>query len=172
MSKSDSAQILTKDALLEQLEIRSASESDLEQMIRIERKSFPTAWSPSTYRNELSNPIAVFLAAQLNGQTIGFSFSWIRPQGLHIMKLAVAPSYRKKRIASELMRKTFFIAQSRESEIAFLEVRKNNVPARLFYQHLGFKVWGTKKGYYTDTKEDALVLVAQLGDLDILEQIE
>lgn len=168
MSKSDSAETSNRNPI----EILIATESDLEQMMRIEKDSFPTAWEPSTYRKELSNPAAVFLTAHSGGKTIGFAFSWIRPQGLHIMKLAVDPVFRKNRIASLLMKKSFFIAINRKTEIAFLEVRKSNGPAQSFYKGLGFKVWGTKKGYYTDTQEDALVLVAMLDDLELSERIE
>ena len=39
-----------------------------------------------------------------------------------------------------------------------LEVRVNNIAAINLYKKLGFQEAGIRKGYYTDTGEDALIM--------------
>jgi ribosomal-protein-alanine N-acetyltransferase len=44
----------------------------------------------------------------------------------------------------------------------FLEVRESNVGALALYQRQGFRVAGSRRGYYRSPTEDALVLRADL----------
>jgi ribosomal-protein-alanine N-acetyltransferase len=48
---------------------------------------------------------------------------------------------------------------------ATLEVRGSNVGARRLYERLGFYVSGTRRNYYTNPVEDALILWAELEKL-------
>jgi ribosomal-protein-alanine N-acetyltransferase len=47
-------------------------------------------------------------------------------------------------------------------EQAYLEVRRSNTAALVLYTGFGFIQTGTRKGYYPDNKEDALILSLDL----------
>ena len=44
------------------------------------------------------------------------------------------------------------------NSIVTLEVRKSNLVAINLYQKLGFEIVGTRKNYYFDNREDALIM--------------
>ena len=76
----------------------------------------------------------------------------------HITNLAVHPEYRKKKIGERLIRFLLKLAVSRGIKRATLEVRPSNLAAQNLYKKFGFEVGGIKKGYYSDTGEDALIM--------------
>jgi ribosomal-protein-alanine N-acetyltransferase len=76
----------------------------------------------------------------------------------HIMNVAVDPRYRRRGIARCLLGELF----ARTSDTAMrgytLEVRVSNTGAIRLYEALGFTIRGRRHGYYTDNREDALVM--------------
>ena len=47
-------------------------------------------------------------------------------------------------------------------DIMTLEVRQSNYKAQGLYKKYGFEVIGTRKRYYSDNNEDALIMTKQL----------
>ncbi len=85
---------------------------------------------------------------------------------IHLLNLAVHPGHRKKGIAKRLLNEIISDAKRRKKPYVFLEVRKSNQQARLLYESMGFQHVSTWPKYYTDTREDADVMVKKLeGDL-------
>ena len=54
-------------------------------------------------------------------------------------------------------------ARKKGCKRACLEVRPSNRSARKMYENLGFRETDMRRGYYSDTGEDALVLTADLS---------
>jgi ribosomal-protein-alanine N-acetyltransferase len=77
---------------------------------------------------------------------------------LHILNLAGAPSYRRYGIARGLIKEAWRMARKQNCRTAWLEVRPSNTAALALYQSFGFTVVMTRKRYYSDTGEDALIL--------------
>ena len=76
----------------------------------------------------------------------------------HITNIAVAPEFRRKHIGEALLRKTIDVCYSNMVKYITLEVRVSNTPAIGLYEKYGFKSFGTRKGYYQDNNEDALIM--------------
>ncbi len=76
----------------------------------------------------------------------------------HVMNLAVAPEHRRKRIATSLLERLFELTAGEGRRGYTLEVRISNDVAIRLYEQAGFKARGIRRGYYTDNREDALIM--------------
>ena len=75
-----------------------------------------------------------------------------------ILDVAVAPEWRRRGLATWLLRFALAKAAREGARRAFLEVRRGNEPAIALYEKLGFRPGGMRRGYYSQPQEDALVL--------------
>ncbi len=139
---------------------RLASEADLDAVLEIEAESFTNPWTREMYRWELQNPAVchVYLARTPAGAAVGFCSFWLVFDEIHVNNVAVRPAYRRLGVGGTLMRHVLEAAHGLGARRATLEVRASNADALRFYQRLGFGVAGTRRHYYTNPVEDALIL--------------
>src|SRR6266480_4065088 len=76
----------------------------------------------------------------------------------HVMNVAVAAEHRRRGIATMLLERLFEATAGRGRRGYTLEVRVSNAGAVALYERLGFKPRGVRRGYYTDNREDALIM--------------
>jgi [ribosomal protein S18]-alanine N-acetyltransferase len=76
----------------------------------------------------------------------------------HIHNLAVRPDLRRRRLARWLLEQILDLVAREGASSVFLEVRRSNRAALALYGGLGFLEVGTRRGYYRQPVEDALVL--------------
>ena len=97
---------------------------------------------------------------------IAYMDYWLVQSELHLLSLAVHPDFRRlglgRIMIERIMEATRFVAGKRVK----LEVRKNNKAAQKLYTKLGFVVKKIKKGYYSDTGEDGLVMVRKVEPVE------
>jgi ribosomal-protein-alanine N-acetyltransferase len=136
--------------------IRSLGYSDLPQVMAIERRSFPTPWSLAMFVLELSKPSGVCLAAVDDGHLVGYLVCSRYADVWHLMNVAIDPPARRQGIATALLEEMF--ARTGADESFTLEVRPSNDPALALYERFGFRSTGTRRRYYRDTGEDAVVM--------------
>lgn len=98
---------------------------------------------------------------QDNLPLIGYAGGWIVDGDLQILKVGVAPEYRRQGIAKELIARLASDARDLGAQTASLEVRTSNVGAQAFYETLGLQLIGTRPGYYSD-HEDACIFQGPL----------
>ena len=142
------------------VELRRLEMRDLNAIERIERASYPTPWSRSMFASELAKPSSICLGAfdldtdELAGYLVISRYvdAW------HVMNVAVAPEHRRQGIATTLLERLFELTAGRGHRGYTLEVRVSNVGAVALYGRLGFKPRGVRRGYYTDNREDALIM--------------
>jgi ribosomal-protein-alanine N-acetyltransferase len=142
------------------IEIRRLSQRDLEAIDRIERRSYPTPWSRSMFASELSKPSSVSLGAYdpETGELIGYLVISRYVDAWHVMNVAVVPERRRQGIASALFDRLFEVTGNDGRRGYTLEVRISNKAAIKLYERLGFQSRGVRRGYYTDNREDALIM--------------
>ncbi len=150
----------------EKTTIRSLSLADLPQVIGIERRAFPTAWSPAMFALELSKPSTIALAAVLPGaprsrRLAGYLICSRYADVWHLMNVAVDAPLRRQGIAVALM--AAMIGRAGPEESFTLEVRPSNTAAITLYERFGFRRVGMRPGYYRDTGEDALIMWRTAG---------
>ena len=136
--------------------IRSLGYSDLPQVISIERRAFPTPWSLAMFVLELSKPSGVCLAAVQEGQLAGYLICSRYADVWHLMNIAVDPPARRQGVATALLEE--MITRAGEDASYTLEVRPSNGSAIALYERFGFRSAGTRRRYYQDTGEDALIM--------------
>jgi len=133
-------------------------EEDIDSVLEISSLSFSTPWSKDSYIQELTNPIARYLVAKIDNKIVGFVGTWIVLDESHITNIAVHPNYRKQGIGSSLLEAFLKYCKSQGCIAFTLEVRNSNKAARTLYEKYNFKQEGVRKGYYEDTKEDAIIM--------------
>jgi ribosomal-protein-alanine N-acetyltransferase len=145
------------------LTIRSLGYTDLPQVVAIERRAFPTPWSLSMFVLELSKPSSVCLAAvDPENRLVGYLVCSRYADVWHLMNIAVDLPARRHGIATALLDEMFERAGDDASYT--LEVRPSNAFAIALYERFGFRPAGTRRRYYQDTGEDALVMWRTRGE--------
>lgn len=148
------------------LKIGEYEEGDIDEIIRIERDSYPSPWSENLFRSEITSPISRLLVGRTTpagrGSVAGYIVYWRVDDEIHLHNIAVRRDMRRKGIASRLLVETIRCSRQEGARWITLEVRHSNLPAQRMYEKFGFTVRGIRPGYYTDTKEDALIMWADL----------
>jgi ribosomal-protein-alanine N-acetyltransferase len=83
---------------------------------------------------------------------------WVILDEAHVTTIAVDPLHRRQRIGERLLVALIDEAMKRGARWVTLEVRKSNLGAQTLYRKYGFKDIGIRKGYYSDNREDAIVM--------------
>ncbi len=141
--------------------IRPLTYADLPRVLAIERRSFPTAWSLSMFVLELSKPSGVCLAAVDGAELAGYLICARYAEAFHLMNVAVDPARRRQGIASTLL-DAMFERVGADASVT-LEARVSNTGAIKLYERYGFRTVGTRRRYYTDTGEDAIIMWRAIG---------
>ncbi len=143
------------------IDLRRLSLGDLAEIERIERAAYPTPWSRSMFAGELAKPSSISLGAfdaDAGDRLVGYLIISRYVDAWHIMNIAVAPAYRRRGIATQLLAELFRLTESDSRRGYTLEVRVSNTTAIALYERLGFQATGLRRGYYTDNREDALIM--------------
>ncbi len=132
--------------------------ADLDEVLIIERHSFPSAWSRGSYERELRSDNSHYFAARHRDQLVGYAGMWVVLDEAHITTLAVHPRRRRRGLGSRLLLLLIEQARRQGATRMTLEVRERNEAARSMYRKFGFRRKGVLRGYYGDTGEDGIVM--------------
>lgn len=140
--------------------IRRMTLSDAEQVHGIEKATFPYPWSLQSFQEEMTtNPVARYLVAEENGAILGFAGVHIILDEGHITNVAVVENRRGEGIGRLLFGGLMQYAANLGVRYMTLEVRVSNQKAIRLYERYGFLKVHTRKQYYEDNGEDALLMV-------------
>jgi ribosomal-protein-alanine N-acetyltransferase len=140
------------------IEIRPLELKDLSAIEEIERRSYPTPWSRSMFAGELTKVSSISLGAFEEERLIGYVIVSRYVDAWHVMNIAVHPQQRSRGVASALLERLFEATANDMRRGYTLEVRISNERAIRLYERYGFKRRGVRRGYYTDNREDALIM--------------
>ena len=115
------------------IELRRLVLGDLLDIEEIERRSYPTPWSRSMFAGELAKPSSICLGAfdvdGENGKLAGYLIVSRYVDAWHVMNVAVDPDHRGRGVATMLLERLFELTAD-----------------------------DARRGYYTDNREDALIM--------------
>ncbi|NTW70877.1 MAG: ribosomal protein S18-alanine N-acetyltransferase [Eubacteriaceae bacterium] len=137
------------------------TESDVEEIAKLEKLSFALPWTESMLWDELENPIAEYTVMKIDGKLAGYGGMWHILEEGHITNIAVSPDFRKSGFGKMLLDEMIRKAEAKEISSFTLEVRRSNTDAVDLYKRAGFIEAGVRKGYYTDNNEDAIIMWRQ-----------
>ena len=141
------------------LRLRRLELGDLDAIEQIERVSYPTPWSRSMFATELAKPSSLSLGAVDETEAlVGYLVLSRYVDAWHVMNVAVSPDWRRRGVATALLRRLLEDTRDDAERGYTLEVRVSNVGAIALYEQFGFRPKGVRKGYYTDNREDALIM--------------
>jgi [ribosomal protein S18]-alanine N-acetyltransferase len=154
--------------------IEPMQQGDVATVAAIERAVFTMPWSSSAFGYELrSNPLSHYFVARadtlkrgLDGQgqdpsIVGYGGFWMMLDEAHICTLGVRPDWRRCGVGELLLSSMIETAAGLSANVVTLEVRVSNMPAQSLYEKYGFMPAGIRKGYYSDNREDALIMTTE-----------
>ncbi len=145
---------------IQTITIRKMTPEDVDGVIKIEEFAYGDHhWSKESFLNEIKNDLAkYYVALTENGKLAGYAGCWHILEEAHITTIAIAPECRRKYIAQSLLKRIIDDCYIAKIKYITLEVRISNTAAINLYSKYGFSSFGTRKGYYQDNNEDALIM--------------
>jgi ribosomal-protein-alanine N-acetyltransferase len=138
--------------------IRRLTPADAPAIVAIENETFTLPWHPNVFLTMLAKREALCLGYLLEGRLIGYLIADMFVDVWHIMNLAVGAGRRRRHVASDLLARYFEITERESHRGHTLEVRVSNASAIELYRSYGFVATGVRRGYYSDNREDALIM--------------
>lgn len=132
---------------------------DIDAVLLVERAAFLTPWSRAAFESEIcNNELTHYLVICVEKQVIGYAGMWVIVDEAHVTNIAILPEYRGRGLGEKLLAALMEAAVNRGAARMTLEVRPSNYAAQKLYEKMGFCRAGVRKHYYTDTKEDAVIM--------------
>ncbi len=145
--------------------IRKATIEDVDAIAEVEKAAFPKgAWPRKAILAEFTeNELSEIYVDVEDGKIVAWLDFMITFNSATVMALGVLPEYRKRGIATSLMKKMEEVCRAQEETVEWitLEVRESNEEAIALYRKLGY-AYVTKKVAYYEDGEDALYLIRSL----------
>jgi len=142
--------------------IRKMTVEDVPAAHKLDVLSFTLPWPERSLRYEVSdNPAARCWSAIIDGRLVGMLILWMIVDEAHIATIATHPDFRRRGIASQLLKEGLQSAFAEGACKALLEVRAGNQVAQAMYRKYGFLQDGLRAKYYKDNNEDAVLMTLQ-----------
>ena len=150
--------------------IRRMCQEDVAQVTELDHEAFPTMWPPANYERELKVSLAHYITACEDGEPaggieeqyiVGFAGLWMMADEAHITNIAVRQGYQQQGIGEHLLIAMISLAMAQNARTLTLEVRASNTAAQKLYHKYGFTQVNIRRSYYTDNREDALVMAVE-----------
>lgn len=145
---------------IETVTIRRMTPVDIDGVIKIEESAYGDHhWSKESFLNEINNDLARYYVLYTSDGTLaGYAGCWHILEEAHITTIAIAPDYRRKNLGQALLKTIIDDCYFDKIKYITLEVRASNSAAINLYSKYGFASFGTRKGYYQDNNEDAIIM--------------
>ncbi|MCC0628301.1 MULTISPECIES: ribosomal protein S18-alanine N-acetyltransferase [unclassified Clostridioides] len=156
----DNTKLIVDDIKIEEMTVK-----DIDEVFEVEKNCFEDYWSKESFRKELSNEVARYIVAKLDGKIVGYVGIWLILDEGHINNVAVHSDYRGKKIGDKLIKSIVDLCKDNNISSITLEVRVSNKIAQNLYRKYGFRMDGIRKEYYSDNKEDAIIMWNQIKEV-------
>lgn len=127
--------------------IENARETDLEDILKLEKKAFKRPWSLESFKSELTHPDSFTKIAKQKSRICGFMIYRLFMEEMEVFKICTHEDFQNQGIASKLLESAFDSCKNK-AKLALLEVNSSNEKALSFYKKHGFTVSGTRTNYY------------------------
>ena len=139
------------------MEIVKMTKEHTEDLADLEKLCFSEPWSKKSLDDMVDHQSAYFVTAMQDEHILGYGGMHCSIDEFYIDNIAVYRHHRNKGVGSAIINALTDEAKRREGKFISLEVRVSNKAVDL-YQRLGFVEEGRRKNFYTNPREDALVL--------------
>lgn len=142
-------------------QIRIAKETDLEEIMHIEKACFGNdAWSESNMKSELLAQHTTYVVADDESSLIGYAglSKLANSTSSDIQTIAVSETHRSQGIGRALMESLLGFARKQKATEVFLEVREDKPAPQDLYSSLGFVAIDRRENYYQPDGVAAIVM--------------
>lgn len=149
---------MTEDVILQPMD-----EVHLDQIVTIERRLFTVPWTETMFRQEIRGVFGSRAVVAVHSvRVLGYRIAWFLESEVHLVNIAVDRPFQGLGIGTVLLTDLISEAIRERAELITLEVRAANARAQAFYGRHGFRQVGIRKGYYSDNREDAVLMTLDL----------
>jgi len=142
--------------------IQEATQNDLDALVALEEACFSSPWSRKSFEAELGgnhfSRVRIISHPDNKIEIIGYICAWIVFEEIRFLNVAVYPAFRRQGFARHLIHEVLSLGKEAGCCRGLLEVRETNTPARNLYESFHFRVHATRKSYYTNPTEDAILM--------------
>jgi len=148
--------------------VRRAGADDIPAMLRIEQRSNPVPWSRQLFAKELERREGATIVATDADEVVGFLACAGQGDAWHILNVTVDPDHRRRGLGGMLVDGIISLLDGQPYDRYTLEVRVSNDAAIRLYRGRGFVDSGVRPRYYSDNREDALIMWREPDGGDVL----
>ncbi len=123
------------------------------------------AWSRASIVEYAENDCNHFVLAYADNALVGYAFVSVLFDEAELANIAVLPIARRNGIAKAMLKSLVSELKSSDVQKLHLEVRESNVPARALYESFGFSIDCKRKGYYSEPREDAILMTLNFNEI-------
>lgn len=146
------------------MRVRVATDEDIDAVRELEIEAFGFTWDQDVFQRELQRRDCLFTVGELEGQTVAMaSLNWILDE-VHLISIAVVPSYRGRGLSRQLLGENLAFCQALWLRWMTLEVKWDNPPALALYKCYGFTTAGRRKNYYRDGQDARIMWSSPLTE--------
>lgn len=149
---------IVRDGRGDEITVRAMHFPDLESVAALERRIFSVPWSLAIFSGQLARENGICLVGESQGQVVAYLIADMFVDVWHLMNVAVDQQHRRRHVASALIEAYFAITERQGHRGHTLEVRVSNTSAIELYRSFGFVATGVRPAYYSDDREDALIM--------------
>lgn len=148
-------------------DIRMATLENLDELAALEMACFSVPWSKKSFEAELKgNQFSRILMIphseyRLEVQAIGYICVWMVFEEIRFLNLAIHPEFRRRGLATQLIGEAIRLGREEGCCRGMLEVRESNHAAKKLYESFNFQAYATRKSYYTNPTEDAILMILE-----------
>ena len=142
--------------------ISKLNNGHLKQLLEIEKLSYPNPWSEALIAAEIESRVGFSFVLEAEGSLVAYCFAHLVAEDIEILNICVCPKMRGRGYASKLLSSVLSEAVLKGAKIAHLEVRPSNAAALRLYKQFLFKRVAVRLRYYSDNKEDAWIMSADI----------
>jgi ribosomal-protein-alanine N-acetyltransferase len=147
--------------------IQKATLGNLDELVNLEKACFTMPWSSKSFEaelagNQFSHVLIILDPGQgQNIQAVAYLCMWIIFEEIRFLNVAVHPDFRRQGLAKELISHALDLGKEASCCRGMLEVRETNHEARNLYESFQFQAYATRKSYYTNPTEDAILMTLE-----------
>jgi len=146
--------------------LRTILQSDLPEVMKIEKSAYQFPWSQKGFENSLDQGLN-YLFCDVDDQVLGYCCLLTVLDEAHLLNFCIRSECQGQGLAKLAFSELKKHLLDANFQLILLEVRESNLRAKKLYQQLGFKEDGVRKNYYAaeDGKEDAILMSLPLRNL-------
>ena len=139
---------------------RLARVDDIPDLCRIEAECFSEPWSERSFTEFFTQSYSAAYVALHGDNVVGYAGMYITYGEGNITNVAVSNRWRRLGAGRRLIDS---LARHDGVDRLLLEVRESNLPAITLYKSCGFVIDGTRRGFYSNPREDAFLMSLDAG---------